>query len=837
MRSIHYTYWLLPCLLAMAMTAYGADGKRLNRPLDASHPVELTQSDAFRYDGKTFTLDSRHFLVDATIDESVVQNLPYVFRTFQDAVARLSDGTATQPMVVYLAPYVYWVDDPDDPEIRVGKNGREPFGMTVRCAHLHLVGLTDDPRNVVLASQRGQTQGAVGNFTMFDFHGDGLQVSNLTMGNYCNVDLDFPLMPSLGRHRRGDAITQAHVAYCHGDCVVARNVRFISRLNMNPLNGARRILFDHCHMECTDDALTGNGVYLHCDFDFYGQKPFYTTSQTGAVMLDCDFHLKGAADRAYFCKAPGPVTLVDCRFHSDTPVYVGWTAYPPPTLRCYYSNVTLNGKPYLVEAEHPETSVCMDGKSILSCYKTAEGYQVGALLAGDDGWNPLGESFPPQNAAATSLRVAPVNCQLQGGGSPLALTAQLRRHSGYELAPSMKIPLSWKVQEEFENILRINTDDSQCTISSDYDEDAPLDIMVHALTPDGLEGAAKVSLVGKPLPAPTVAKGARIRVDGTKAMLDYRLLPDNHGDESVITWYLSDDGRLEGAFPVAASNDGPQRSYQLKSGDAGRYLLATITPRHARSPLGEQQSVRLKKRLGKKQTPPSGVLETDFHDFPCGWQPQVGEGLWTVDGYKPADTEEFPWSFDRQRPMWEYGVGFNGAVGKGLLQAQRGARMMFTPEAGTYGGMSVELDVDPTKTAGQGFGSATGQYMDVCLKFDTRTLTGYGLRIIRTTKYAKAVDFLLVGYNHGKTTPLTAPVSAVCYRTGCHIRLTYTDGQLTARVTTDTPLARPDDPALQTEVALTAAVPDNGAGGFCLQHTGSCGESTTMLHRLRIAWK
>ena len=127
--------------------------------------------------------------------------------------------------------------------------------------------------------------------------------------------------------------------------------------------------------------------------------------------------------------------------------------------------------------------------------------------------------------------------------------------------------------------------------------------------------------------------------------------------------------------------------------------------------------------------------------------------------------------------------------------------------------------------------------MDVCLKFDTRTLTGYGLRIIRTTKYAKAVDFLLVGYDHGKTTPLTAPVSAVCYRTGCHIRLTYADGQLTARVTTDTPLTRPDDPALQTEVALTAAVPDNGAGGFCLQHTGSCGESTTMLHRLRIAWK
>lgn len=38
------------------------------------------------------------------------------------------------------------------------------------------------------------------------------------------------------------AITQAHVAYCHGDKIVADNVHFISRLNMNPLNGAKRIL-------------------------------------------------------------------------------------------------------------------------------------------------------------------------------------------------------------------------------------------------------------------------------------------------------------------------------------------------------------------------------------------------------------------------------------------------------------------------------------------------------------------------------------------------------------------------------------------------------------------
>lgn len=64
------------------------------------------------------------------------------------------------------------------------------------------------------------------------------------------------------------AITQAHVAYCHGDKIVADNVHFISRLNMNPLNGAKRILFNKCHMESTDDALTEQGFIWIVHFIF-----------------------------------------------------------------------------------------------------------------------------------------------------------------------------------------------------------------------------------------------------------------------------------------------------------------------------------------------------------------------------------------------------------------------------------------------------------------------------------------------------------------------------------------------------------------------------------------
>ena len=146
---------------------------------------------------------------------------------------------------------------------------------------------------------------------------------------------------------------------------------------------------------------------------------------------------------------------------------------------------------------------------------------------------------------------------------------------------------------------------------------------------------------------------------------------------------------------------------------------------------------------------------------------------------------------------------------------------MYTPIERDYDDMSLTLQVDPTKTAGQGFGSATGQYMDVCLKFDTKTLTG-------------AVDFYLVAYKNGVVTPLTEPISSTCYRTGCTISLNYANGLLTAHVETKT--LKPADSTLPHQVDLQARVDANHFGGIHIQHTGSCGESTTMLHHLKATW-
>lgn len=847
-------------IFAALNTAPAAKKNHHYTTLDKSAPIEMLDG-RIVFGSDTITLSEKSIFLDGNLTDEEADAVPFVYNTLQKAVAAITDGTPEAPMNVYVAPYVYWADDPDTPEVAVGKNGREPFGMVISCSNLHITGLTDDARKVVLASQRGQTQGAVGNFTMFDFHGDGLQVSNLTMGNFCNVDLDYPLMPELSRRRRNDAITQAHVAYTDGDRVVARNVRFISRLNMNPLSGARRILFDRCHMECTDDALTGNGVYLKCSIALYGQKPFYTTHRCGAVFLGCRFEVFGGSRSMVFCKAPGALALIGCRYTAGEDVQVGWTNYPTPWLRCYQADFRLNGNAYVVGTQRKENTVCIDSLRLIDAFcvpaaqqhacddamaahaaaDTVNGqpiiYNVYNLLRGSDGWDPLCQKRllaerhhdkPMPTAMLMNLR----SVHMVTGREPLILKARTAMHGGFEAVQTLKY---WRVQPGYEGYVSLSaaTGDS-VTVEAANNTDEAATFFVEAYDESGLRGAVELTVKPSELPAPRLLKRPKLKIENDVATVDYELNLDGRPDRSLITWYRCVDNGAA-AVTVAVSRGGiPERSYRLTAADRGHEIYATVAPCHNRSVSGTAQATG-KKRIAKARIEPADCsFSTDFRNFPTANQTLILPGLWTLDGHKPADTEAFDWKYDENKDMWVYGKGYNGAVGYGLLQAQRGARLMYTPVCTETGDMQLVLEVDPTKTAGQGFGSATGQYMDVCLKFDTRTLTGYGLRIVRTVKHAKAVDFLLVKYHNGRVEPLTEPVTAICYRTGCTISLAVRDTTLTAAVETSTPL--PDDSPLARRVDLSATVEPGTCGGIAIQHTGTCGEGTTMLHALKVVY-
>lgn len=497
----------------------------------------------------------------------------FTFRTVAEALRYLDGkGNAT----IYIEPYVYWLNDPDSPAIvQPAPGSNTPFGMSLKMDNVHMIGLSPNPEDVVLASNRGQTQGANGNFTMLNIKGNGISAENITFGNYCNVDLVYARIPSLSRKKRGDAIVQAQLAICEGDDYNMKNCRFISRLNLCPFVGPKHVNFDNCYFECTDDALCGTGTYTKCRFTFYSSKPFYATSTQGAFFIDCDIHTKTHGTQ-YLTKVSSPVSLCNCRFTSEDPdLKIEWTKQPNPKHKCYMTDCTLNGKPLIV----PTT-------------------------------------------------------------------------------PDVPMPVS---QPQF-----------------------------------------------------------------------------------------------------------------------GLMALATPT-----------------------------------------------QGQWSLDAYCPSDVKEYMQEVDTKRPAWTYGEGMDGAEGVyGLIQNVKGARMMYTGlDSEKYTSQSLTLNLDPCKSGGQGFGSATGQYLDVCIKFDTRTLTGYGIRFIRTPKYDHAVDVMLVEYQNGNIRTMTEPEKCIIYKKGCVLTLQANADQFTATIRNGEQIQE-----LKTAIAPTQL------GGIHIQHTGSTGASATVISNIKCTY-
>ncbi len=807
------------------------------------------------YKGEEIKLGPHAFYVDGSLSAEQAAQSPYVFRTFNEAMAKVSDGTASDPMKVYIAPWVYWVDDPDDPRDRVPEEGQgAPIGLTIRCEALQLLGMATDARDVVLGSARGQTQGARGNFTMFDFYGDDLVVKDLTMGNYCNIDLEYPRNPEFNRAKRNPAITQAQLAFCHGDRVYVENVRFVSRLNLTPLTGSKRILFVDCHFESTDDSLNHCGVHLGCDLDFWGRQPFGSVDRCGTVFMDCDFSVRHGEAVQAVSKNVGRHSLVDVRYHAGRPVQLAWTFRPEEWLRCYQYNISLDGAPAFVGAAKPYNTVILDQKAQLFAYRLVEDdgtvlYNTYNLLRGDDDWDPQGikarvEALSKRDGRdyaniPTCLDMDVREASLQTGKGSVTLTATPMRHLGY---PLHNQKVYWKVQPGYERFVKLSCfEGEKCEVTPVNSEDKTQEFDVIAYTAEGLEVAAKLTVAPDFVPAPAFVEKPVLRVSGAEAKVEYKLDLQGRADESLVTWYRCDDRKGGGAVPVCVSRMGvPHLSYKLTREDAGHYLMVGVAPKHLRCEPGEEVRIVSKSRIKASGLPATKAYFTDFSDFPCDNQLEVKPGYWTVDAFIPEDTRMYyKHDPDLSQPCWLYGTGINGAKGYGIQQLQQGARLRYTPLKGKYGAMSVTWQVDPAKDGGQGFGSARQQYLDLFVKFDTRSLTGYALRVIRTTKYANAVDVLLVKYDNGHVEPVCDPVTVDCFLTGCVLSVSMHRDELRASVSGPGRVAElASDPAVHHGAELSAKVEPNSFGGFGLQHTSTVGtESRILVHSVRAEWE
>lgn len=807
--------------------------------------------------------DTHTWLVDANCRKTG----DYMFNDMRaalsaaDSIQRtLPKGTFSEehPLTIYIAPSVYWLDNPDDPTIRKPLPGEGiPYGMKLKLDHVRLIGLGKEPSHTILASNRGQTQGAVGNFTMLHLTGEDILFENLTLGNYCNVDLVYEPDTSLNRPRRADAIVQAQLAICQGDRIAARNCRFISRLNTCPLVGARRTYFDNCYFECTDDALCGTGIHYQCRFTLFSGKPFYSTQETGAVFIDCDLHSL-TDGKQYLVKSGSPVSMVDCRWTMSPGTSLRWTQDPTDDQRSYQYNVTKNGQPILIDEERSHLTVEMAGKRLLDAYRLtlpkelfrpqATGdtvvYNLFNLTKGEDGWNPANqpvEVMEGYTGKAVAMILNHRRTTIETGKEALHLKVSAQ---GFMQRPDFaqnRQGVRWQVSGKNPSCVELKqlADGGLQVIPANQGEETER-VCITATDSTGLQAACVIDVKPQQLPAPKFTAQPVISREGDTLNVSYAL--DLHGrrDESVITWYRSTTADGKDAVAVTVNRaDKPieeRKTYVLTAADRGKYIRATVTPKHLRSPYGTPCQTTFKKKIRTKEKS-IRHYSTDFANFPTERQPLLMAGHWTVDAYKPADTRAHEWEADTIHPSWTYGYGVDGAAHrKGLIQQVKGARLLYTPLEGEYGDMELTLHVSPCKTAGQGFGSATGQYMDIYIKMDPHTLSGYALRIIRTTANDKAVDFQLMAYNHGIATPISQAVSSICYRTGCVIRLQVTGHTLTATAHNLNPLPSPHRKGLTSEVCLTASITPSPFGGIGIQHTGSVGASATVIEDLQVTW-
>ena len=827
-------------------------------PIDISDPVEFGGT-YIKYQGETIQLSETAIYLDGSLSDELAAQYPYVYNDITKALSAdaLKNGTADKPMTVYVAPYVYWIDDPAATDTVQKTEGYSvPYGMVVNSDYLTIKGLTGNPDNVVLAGNRGQSHASNGNYTMFRFNCSGaLTVKNITIGNYCSVDLDYPLMSELNQAKRTDTITQAQLADMSGDKMFADNCNFISRLNLVPISGASRNLYNNCHFESTDDALNGNAVYVGCDFDFYGNRPLYSSYNTGSTFLGCTFNCKilnvEAEPTQFFTKEGGTITAVDCVYNSNlsVPITMGWTKFPSDSLKCYQSNIVHNGKNITIGGEGAKETVDMTGKSVLNAYKVVSGgktyYNTYNLLKGSDDWDPLGVkdviAAAGQEAVATQLTIKSDVSEIESGKETASIGGTVNYFYGTN-DTTQKI--TYSVSDEDKAYVKLTDNgDGTCKVEGTNNDDAAKKVIINASTESGLEAAVGITVKPSKLDAPEYIKTPVITNDGQGSLkVDYSLDLGSREDMSAISWYRCTDAEGSNKVLVAVTrNDSPEYTYKLTAGDVGYYIMAKVESKNIRSDYGTPVNTVYDKAIGVKDVR-SKNFATDFSNFPNVKQSEIKAGFWTVDYNRPADTESFgSWQGADTEEPWKYGTTGNGCVGAGLYEGTQGARLMYTPVEGTYGDMSLKLVVDPAKTAGQGFGSA-GQYMDVLLKFDTSTLTGYGLRIIRTKASSNAVTFVLVKYDNGAVTEISDEVIASCYVTGCTISLKTEGNKLTAHVETPTEqLADQAAKGYPHVVDLTANIAANSFGGVAIQHTGTTGtggwQNTTMLHNLDITWE
>ena len=278
----------------------------------------------------------------------------------------------------------------------------------------------------------------------------------------------------------------------------------------------------------------------------------------------------------------------------------------------------------------------------------------------------------------------------------------------------------------------------------------------------------------------------------------------------------------------------------LSKYDVGCWLRAVITPKYAFSPDAPQAVTVWSTRAVRPEDIASAAVETDFKNTYIATEPRTETvGRWFFDN--ESGTPD-PW-------LW--GVGSNGSDGRwGLCNNMRQSEppLLVFAQEDACGDMSLTVDYSSSKVEGQGFGGS-GCYMDVMVKYDPATRSGYGVRIERVPATTNGTLWTLYRFDGESRRPLTQGVLAAVFMPQSTLTVSVEGNTLhltAATVSERTPLQVSEQ--LPGTLDLRWTDPsgrlgrnDFGGAAFRIYNSGTPGyaynaasNNCVMLHRVRL---
>ena len=809
--------------------------------LGAQYQVKISSDYSkftYGWNSTDVVLGQKAILLDSRLTDTEVSQHQYIYNDIRSAIEACVDGTDDEPMRLYIAPGVYWVHDKES------ESTQDAYQITKTCANMKWIGLTDDARNVVLAMNYGHDEGYAGaNPTMFNIGGDSFGVENMTIGGYCNVDLDYPLDTRQNFDKRSTNVTQCQLGTYSGDKLYCKNVSFVSRLNMMPFVSSQRALYENCHMESTDDSLNGSSkaVYLNCDFDFYASKPWY--SAAGATLLNCDINIVhnnvGTNPHQYLSKAESRFNVIDTRFKDDSGAYsIGFSDVLSDTFRSYYSNVTYNGKSIdFSDGKDINYGVDLTGTQALKAYKLTDSkghtiYNVYNLLCGEDGWDPLNqkdviESFSATDVSDTLVAIASES-EIEAGkenGDTSVISYTISGHKGSTYSGNVTYSLS---DSSYADCVKLEKQaDGTCLVTAISDREETVNVVIECRDESGLVSA--VSLTVKPSILDIDPATYIILTQTENGTMDVSYTIANLGDRkdnSRINWYVCDDETGTNPIHVAEGRtDDPLKSIVINPAWVGKYIKVEIESKHIRSNYGGLVSAVTTKAITSENLLSFEEYDVAISSLALENNMTVKEGYWTVNNVD--------YGTGTKNGFKDYtGIYFTGSKSTDVKFSE----LNYTPTSQSYTDMDATIKVAPGKTAAQGFGSANN-FIEVRIKYDVTTKTGYAVRIVRKTGSSTIVQ--LVKLDNGTATVLAESAETSVYLTECTIHVWTKDGKLHTNITTtkeqtDAQIAAGylHEVSLEAEVDITT----DTNGGFGVYYESSTGDNTTYISSMVIKW-